>query len=177
MTAVQVVAPLVLVKDQSGLIGYHYRGQIIPWLSATDRTRLEADGMVVPVAAHQVLVEDQEVAALGTVQTEEVAPVVARPAKNHAKELWVDYAVSKGWDRATAEDAKKADLIAALTDGQDDDPTDGEDDVDDDPETPELVAPPKAGLLEDWQKYARAKGLSDDDIAGLDKQGLIELLT
>lgn len=174
MSAVQVVAPLVLVKDQSGLIGYHYRGQVIPWLSAADLARLQADGMVVPVAAPLVLLKHQEVVARPSVQAEEVVPVVARPAKNHAKELWVDYAVSKGWDRTTAEDAKKADLIAALTD---DDPTDGEDDVDDEPETPELVAPPKAGLLEDWQKYARAKGLSDDDIAGLDKQGLIELLT
>lgn len=114
--------------------------------------------------------------------------VVARPAKAHAKELWVEYAVSKGWDRAVAEDTNKKDLVAALTEDDDEDepnvedtpdvdPSDSDDSEGDDQDPDEMPVPKKAGLLEDWQKYARSKGLTEDEIDGLDKQELIELLT
>lgn len=113
---------------------------------------------------------------------------VPRPAKAHAKELWVEYAVSKGWDRAVAEANSKKELVAALTeDGDEDEPTVGgtpgvdeagsDDSEGDDQDPDEVPMPKKAGLLEDWQAYARAKGLTDDEIDGLDKQELIELLT
>ncbi|MGN0126071.1 MAG: hypothetical protein ACI38R_22745 [Rhodococcus sp. (in: high G+C Gram-positive bacteria)] len=170
MTAAEVTAPLVLVKNQAGEIGYHYRGSVIPWLAPEDLSRLEADGMV---RALDVTLAPEPAA----VATGDGTQYVPRPAKAHAKELWVDYAVSKGWDRAHAESMRKNDLVAALTDGDEDD----EDEVpavdEAAPAATEVPVPAKAGLLEDWQAYARSKGLPDEDIDGKSKQELIELLT
>lgn len=132
-------------------------------------------------------VKDADEDSVLTADPTDDAPVpktVPRPAKAHAKELWVEYAVSKGWDRDRAAAMKKNDLMAALTsdddgDDQADEPVvpvdDPATDPSDDPD--EIEVPKKAGLLEDWQAYARAKGLPDEDIEGLDKQELIELLT
>lgn len=53
-------------------------------------------------AARRVLVEGEPATA---------ATDVARPAQSAPKAAWVDYAVARGEDRATAEEANKADLI------------------------------------------------------------------
>ncbi|MFD7046332.1 hypothetical protein, partial [Rhodococcus jostii] len=41
-----VLAPLILVTDQQGRLGYWYQGQDIPWIGDADRARLEADGLI-----------------------------------------------------------------------------------------------------------------------------------
>ncbi|MFD7045832.1 hypothetical protein [Rhodococcus jostii] len=41
-----MTAPLILVKDQEGRLGYWYQGQTIPWIGDADRARLEADGLI-----------------------------------------------------------------------------------------------------------------------------------
>lgn len=172
MTAAEVLAPLVCVKNRVGEIGYHYCGSVIPWLSGEDLARLETIGMVRAVDAP---------APAADVDLGAEAPVpVPRPAKAHAKDLWVDYAVSKGWDRKVADATNKTDLVAALTADDDDDapeaPTTDVVPVDE-PDTDEAPRPAKAGLLEDWQAYARSKGVPDAEIEGKEKQELIELLT
>ncbi|MFC9769539.1 hypothetical protein [Rhodococcus jostii] len=42
----RVLAPLILVTDQQGRLGYWYQGQDIPWIGDADRARLEADGLI-----------------------------------------------------------------------------------------------------------------------------------
>lgn len=154
-------------------------------LTAAEYERAEKAGVF-----DQVTPEVVPVATPVDAEPAAVAAVVPRPAKAHAKELWVEYAVSKGWDRAVAEDTNKKDLVAALTEDGDEDPdteatvveatavndvTEAKADADQDPV--EMAVPKKAALLEEWQEYARHKGLSDKDIEGLERQELIQLLT
>lgn len=43
-------------------------------------------------------------------KTSEPAEPAERPNKSETKDVWVDYAVSQGWDREAAEDATKDEL-------------------------------------------------------------------
>ncbi|MFD7046183.1 hypothetical protein, partial [Rhodococcus jostii] len=88
-----MTAPLVLVTDQQGRLGYWYQGQDIPWIGDADRTRLEADGLITTTPA-----------------VASSAP--ARPSQTAPKAAWVDYAVSTGIAKDDAEDLTKQELIA-----------------------------------------------------------------
>lgn len=105
----RVLAPLVLVKDQGGCVGYWYAGQEIPWLSDEDRARLEADGLVTANAPAEVQAPAVEPAQAVTVGR-------PRPPQTAPKAAWVDYASSKGIAKAEAEDLTKQELIALLSD-------------------------------------------------------------
>lgn len=101
----RVVAPLVLVKDQEGRLGYWYQGQEIPWLSDGDHARLAADGLVTPTATPTPVVEPVQVVAAGR----------PRPPQTAPKAAWVDYAETKGIKKSEAEDLTKQELIALLS--------------------------------------------------------------
>jgi len=89
----QAVAPLVLVKNQSGQVDYHYQGWFIPWLSDDQRERFLAEGLVVEADAADIPQGGD------------------RPKKTATQKAWADYAVSQGADRAEADAATREELI------------------------------------------------------------------
>lgn len=95
----QAVAPLVLVKNQSGHIDYHYQGSIIPWLSEEQEERFLDEGMVVEVDD----ADDDAADAAG-------APG-GRPRKTASQEAWAAYAVTQGADPDEAKASSRQDLI------------------------------------------------------------------
>lgn len=101
----RVTAPLVLAKDQSGLIHHVYQGAVIPWLSDEQEKHFLDSGLVEKVGAKEgpVLAE--------LVTDEPVAEDGDKPLRTASKAAWVDYAVTKGVDREEAEAASKQDLI------------------------------------------------------------------
>lgn len=109
MAGYVVTGPLAVVKDPAGKVRYFYTGAAIPGdISADQLERLTARGLISKVAAPTPIDEDLR-AALDAGSTE-----VQRPAQVAAKPLWVDYAVSRGLDRGTAEAMSKAELIDAF---------------------------------------------------------------
>ena len=85
-----VIEPLVVVTDLDGQVKYHYQGARFD--DCRDADRLLADGFI----------------AQGDSVPLERPPVTA------AKHLWVDYAVTVGFDRDEAESLTKQGLIEAL---------------------------------------------------------------
>lgn len=109
--AYHVVAPLVVAADRNGKLGYHYQGATIPWLSKADAERFVANSMVVNEADLADEEADDEEVHSGPSPSDDGPQ---RPPNAATKELWVEFAVSKGADRASAEQANKADLIKAF---------------------------------------------------------------
>ena len=117
MTSLRVIAPLVLVRDEQGRVHHCYENTVIDAVDADHAAYLLAQGMVVaaddtrpnPVVADRVEPERAEVGGGD--------PAVDHPRPPHvaAKERWVGYAVSQGFDAAEAEAMTKAQLIAALS--------------------------------------------------------------
>ena len=99
----RVIAPLVLARDKGDQVHHVYQGGIIEWLSDEQ-------------AKH--LLEAKMVEEIGGTPADDADPAAAvdnpPPAKAAPKADWVDYAVSRGWDRDEAEATSKADLIEAL---------------------------------------------------------------
>lgn len=87
------VAPLVLVKTQTGQVDYHYQGSFIPWLSDEQRDRFLAEELVVEADA------------------DDVPQGADKPKKTATQKAWADYAVSQGADRAEADSATREELI------------------------------------------------------------------
>lgn len=117
MPSLRVIAPLVLVRDERGRIHHCYENTVVDVLDANHAAYLLELGMVVhadgarpvPVVSHP---EAPEVA-----EVNDGDPVVDHPRPPHvaAKDRWIDYAVSQGFDRAEASAMTKAQLIAALS--------------------------------------------------------------
>lgn len=115
----RVIAPLVVATNQDGKLLYHYHGAVIPWLSEEERARFVADGLV------------EDLGDIGTPGGEAFIPLdpstdagtsgdgggseLARPENTALKEVWVEYAVSTGFNREEANAMNKGDLIAALS--------------------------------------------------------------
>lgn len=89
----QVVAPLVIAKDQEGRLHHVYEGGIISWLSDEQAEHFVDSGLVVEV---------------GSSGEAEDGP----PAKSASKAEWVEYAVADGYDRAEVEEMTKAEIQA-----------------------------------------------------------------
>jgi hypothetical protein len=116
MTALRVIAPLVLVRDEQGRIHHCYENAVIDAIDADHADYLLAQGMVVavddtrqpPVAADRGEPDQVEVGGGD--------PAVDRPRPPHvaAKERWIDYAVTQGFSADEASAMTKAQLIAAL---------------------------------------------------------------
>lgn len=117
MPSLRVIAPLVLARDERGRIHHWYENTVVDVADASHAAYLLEQGMVVhadgtrpiPVVSHP---ESPEVAEVNGGD-----PVVDRPRPPHvaAKERWIDYAVSQGFDGAEASAMTKAQLIAALS--------------------------------------------------------------
>lgn len=99
--AYKVTAPLVLAHDASGNVRYHYskplQDTVIPWLRDDEAEKLLRLGMV------------EEVGDKASVESE--AAFGVKPKKTGTKEVWVDYAVSQGADRAEAEASTREELV------------------------------------------------------------------
>ncbi|MGH3693241.1 MAG: hypothetical protein ACRDRX_04445 [Pseudonocardiaceae bacterium] len=101
MAAYEVTGPAAVVTDQAGKVHYYYTGALLPAdLSVDQVRRLTARGLISKVAdptptdadLHAVL--DASGSSGGEVE---------RPAQVASKAVWVDYAVSRGLDRAVVE--------------------------------------------------------------------------
>lgn len=97
-------APLVVVKDRSGVDHYAYRGQPIAGDFDPDRLKALAD---------EGLIAAREAPAPAAAEPE---PLTEAPPKSAAKDVWVAWAVQNGADEAEAKKAKKDDLIASYGD-------------------------------------------------------------
>ncbi|MHA4848773.1 hypothetical protein L1080_004395 [Rhodococcus sp. MSC1_016] len=108
-------AALTIVRQKSnGSRVYVYAGQPVgDDVDAKEIERLEAEGFIegVTVAA-PVVVSTTD--ASGSDSDGAQSNPTAAPGPNAKKADWVEYAVSKGYDRAEAEKATQADLIKAL---------------------------------------------------------------
>ncbi|MDG3012151.1 hypothetical protein G4X40_18575 [Rhodococcus sp. D2-41] len=94
-----VIAPLVVVADELGRLGYHYRGATIEHLADADAHRLADAGLIVSRG--------------GRIEPPQVKPVKdGRPAATAPKSTWVAYAVAQGLEQAEAEKLSKSELIA-----------------------------------------------------------------
>ncbi|QOV97611.1 hypothetical protein [Rhodococcus pyridinivorans] len=115
---IYAAAALVVAKDKTGQVRYYYEGSVIPYISAEDKKRLLAEGLVVEVDDTELLVdtaaEDPETGGPVTAGIE-TDGVVARPKQAADKEDWVAYAVYRGMDESEARALTKPQLIASLT--------------------------------------------------------------
>lgn len=113
-----VVAPLVVAASQDAKLAYHYQGSVISWLSDADEKRFIADGLVVKAGAEVPFVSP-DVRIDPPFNDGGLSVPVTKPGEKPAgtavKEAWVDYAVSKGFKRAEAEEMSKAELVKALS--------------------------------------------------------------
>lgn len=98
MTAYLVKAPLLVVKDQTGLMRHKYQGAVVPFLDDEQREHFLRHGLVEEVS-------DSDVKASGV----PVAP--SKPAKTAPKEAWVEWGVHLGHDRGELDALTKPDLI------------------------------------------------------------------
>jgi hypothetical protein len=100
-----VTGPVVVLPEATtGLTKYYYEGAILP--DGLDKDRVQGvidDGLVAEVDDPAAPIEGDEESG--------VPPVVAKPKQGDDKSAWVDYAVSKGAERADAEAMTKAELI------------------------------------------------------------------
>ncbi len=101
-----VTAPLVIATDRDGHNHHVYQGGQIEWLSDAQAKHFLDEGLVEVRGGNEFIVDG------GPVVDDDANPP---PAKAAPKAAWVDFAVSKGWDRNEAEATGKADLIEALT--------------------------------------------------------------
>jgi len=112
-------APLSLVRTVDSGMEYVYAGKPVPRSAdPADVRRLLDEGFLVEVAsveaAAEVEVEQPDDPGLvnaeqpDTGDGDEAAP---RPPRAAAKEVWVDYAVAQGVDRAAAEALTKQELV------------------------------------------------------------------
>ncbi|WP_063039717.1 hypothetical protein [Nocardia pseudovaccinii] len=118
----RVIAPLVIAHDQVGQAHHKYAGEVIPWLSQEQTEHLLDMGMVeelaAPAAAPAPAPAPAPVATGDPGGTQQAPPeavttgAASRPLQAAPKEVWVEYAVSRGVDRAAAEAMTKADLQA-----------------------------------------------------------------
>jgi hypothetical protein len=89
----RVTAPCVIAKDQGGHSHHFYEGAGIPWLSDVQAKHLLDENMVAVVDGASEPTDD------------------GPPPKAAPKDAWVDFAVSKGGDRAEADALTKQELI------------------------------------------------------------------
>lgn len=117
MTALRVIAPLVLVRDERGRIHHCYENTVVDVLDADHAAYLLEQGMVVHADGTRTNPVVSQPEAPEVAEVNDGDPVVDRPRPPHvaAKERWIDYAVSQGFDAAEAESMTKAQLIAALS--------------------------------------------------------------
>jgi hypothetical protein len=109
----------VLERDEHGRVtklARRRRGDTFE-VDDADVTRLLAAGAIRPAEDAPTVTEtppaDQSDASADPTDIS-AGPKGPIPPKTGVKELWVDYAVSNGWDRDEAESKTRAELIAAL---------------------------------------------------------------
>lgn len=114
----RVVAPLVLVRDESGRTHHAYEGAVVE-INADHAAYLLSEGMVVAcddtttnTATAVVDVGEDVDAAAGT--GDPGAGPVSRPQHVAPKAQWVEFAVAQGFDRDEAQSMSKAALISSL---------------------------------------------------------------
>lgn len=112
MTAAEVTAPVIVVPGADDKLHYHYSGAIVD-LNADDYERLIADGMVKAYEAETTAAPadadgDGDGGNGGSGDSPE------RPKQTAPKDAWVDYAVTRGIDKAEAEALTKPELISRL---------------------------------------------------------------
>src|SRR5580693_4937874 len=104
----QVTCALVQPKDKDGRIHAHYYGSVIGWLNDKERANYLRNNLVREICN---AVEADE----PTPEVPEAAPDPGKkPLKTASFEAWVQYAVSKGFDRDEAAGKSKQELIDAL---------------------------------------------------------------
>lgn len=96
----QVLAPLVIAKDQDGASHHVYRDGVIQWLSDEQREHFLSTGLVEEIGGQAAADPD--------------ADVDGPPSRGASQADWAAYAVSKGWDPDEAAATKRADLIEAV---------------------------------------------------------------
>lgn len=92
----QVVAPLVIAKDQDGRPHHVYQNGVIQWLSDEQAEHFLSTGLVVEFGSAEVDADAED----------------DRPAKSAAKAEWVEFAVAKGYNRDEVEALSKAEIQA-----------------------------------------------------------------
>lgn len=97
----QVLAPLVLVRDEEGKTHHCYNGQTVDFIEPGHAAYLVQEGLVAVVPGAAISGGDP-------------AADSPRPAHVAPKSDWVDYAVSNGFDRDEAESMSKQALISSL---------------------------------------------------------------
>ncbi|MGQ9348943.1 hypothetical protein [Mycolicibacterium gilvum] len=95
-----VTAACVIAKDQEGKLAHRYEGDVISWLSDEQAAHFLENG----------LVESTSKGVGGADPESEESDGHGPPAKTAPKADWVDYAESKGYDRAEVEEMTKADI-------------------------------------------------------------------
>lgn len=98
----KVIAPLVIVKDDKGAQHHLYEGAVV--FSNADPDHLEQ-------LLDSGMVEEFEVPAEPEPEPDAPPVPLEEPKKSASKADWVEYAVSKGADRAEAEAANRDDLV------------------------------------------------------------------
>lgn len=93
-----VTAACVVAKDRDGRLHHHYEGDVISWLSDEQAAHFLDNGLVESTS--------KGVGGSDPEPEESDGP----PAKTAPKADWVDYAESKGYDRAEVEEMTKADI-------------------------------------------------------------------
>jgi hypothetical protein len=112
-----VIAPLVLVRDEQGRIHHCYEHAVIDAIDADHATYLLEQDMVVAVDGTRQTPVTADRGEPDQVEVGGGDPAVDHPRPPHvaAKERWIDYAVSQGFDASEAAEMTKAQLIAALS--------------------------------------------------------------
>lgn len=108
-----VTGALAVVADATGVKRYYYQGTVLPEdLPSTELQRLTEIGLVAREVAPAVHV-DAAPPKGDPPKGESSKPEPARPADVASKGTWVEYAVSRGTDRRTAEAMTRPQLIDA----------------------------------------------------------------
>jgi hypothetical protein len=117
MPSLRVIAPLVLVRGEQGRIHHCYENAVIDVIDADHATYLLEQGMVVAVDGTRQTPVTADRGEPDQVEVGGGDPAVDHPRPPHvaAKERWIDYAVSQGFDASEAAEMTKAQLIAALS--------------------------------------------------------------
>lgn len=107
MSSYQVTAPLVLAKDRTGKVRYHYYDTVIPWLSKAQATHLLDLDLVTEIP------DVPEEVSEGEVGQELPDPDVAEmPNRVSPKAEWVAYAAAThDISEEEADELTKAELI------------------------------------------------------------------
>jgi hypothetical protein len=110
--AYKVVAPLVVVPDVEGVWHHAYQGAVLENLSREQVDHLLGLGFVAKVGSDDaVIVPGNEFLDADQIAVQTPELPVEPPAKVATKEIWVEFAVSRGADRAEAAALSKSDLI------------------------------------------------------------------